>query len=63
VSYDSSYATNRSNVTAYDPEKTYTTLIDYYMSSPNVKILKVSTIDMGFRYSDHQPVMLKVVIK
>lgn len=62
VSYDSSFATNRSNVTAYDPEKTYTTLIDYYMSSPNVKILKVSTIDMGFRYSDHQPVLLKVAI-
>jgi len=62
VSYDATFATNRSNVTAYDAEKTYTTLIDYFMSSGNVNILSVKTIDMGFRYSDHQPVLLKVVL-
>jgi len=62
VSSDGTFATNRSNVTAYDAEKTYTTLIDYFMSSGNVNILSVRTIDMGFRYSDHQPVLLKVAL-
>jgi exonuclease III len=63
VSYDATFATNRSNVTAYNPDVTYTTLIDYFMSSPNVNILSVSAIDMNFRYSDHQAVVLKVTLK
>jgi endonuclease/exonuclease/phosphatase family metal-dependent hydrolase len=63
VSYDSSNATNRSNIAPFDQEKTYTTLIDYFMSSPNVKVLSVRIIDMNFRYSDHQPVLLKVALK
>lgn len=62
VSYDSTIATNRSNVTAFNPESTYTTLIDYFVSSPGIEVLSVRGLDMQFRYSDHQPVLLKVVI-
>ncbi len=62
VSYDSTLASNRSNVTSYEAGKTYTTLIDFFISSANVEILNVHGIDMQFRYSDHQPVYLQVVI-
>jgi len=63
VSYDSSLATNRSNVTSFVKGSTYTTLIDYFISSPNIEILKVRGIDLGFKHSDHQPVILKCVLK
>jgi endonuclease/exonuclease/phosphatase family metal-dependent hydrolase len=63
VSYDSTLATNRSNVSKFEAGKTYTTLIDYFVSSPNVEIISVRTIDMQFRWSDHQPVILNCVVK
>lgn len=62
ISYDSTLATNRSNVTPYNPENTYTTLIDYFVSSPGIEVLSVRGMDMQFRYSDHQPVIMKVVL-
>jgi endonuclease/exonuclease/phosphatase family metal-dependent hydrolase len=63
VVFDEKEATNRSNDQPYLPAKTYTTLIDYFMTSANVEVLEVKTIDLGFSYSDHQPVRLKFVIK
>lgn len=63
VSFDASKPTNRSNLTAYQPGASYTTLIDYFLTSPNVKVLSVKTIDLGFENSDHQPVYLKVALK
>ena len=62
ISYDSTIATNRSNISAYNPDNTYTTLIDYFISSPGIEVLSVRALDMQFRYSDHQPVLLKVVL-
>ena len=41
---------------------TLTTLIDYYLLSPNIQPLYVATSDMDFEYSDHQPVVLKVTL-
>lgn len=61
--YDSTVATNRKNKTAYDPAKTFTTVIDYYLVSPNIEVVSTKAIDMGFEYSDHQPVELKVQLK
>lgn len=63
VSFDSSLATNRSNDKPYKAGETYTTLIDYFMTSPKVEVLSVRGIDMQFRWSDHQPVVLKVRLK
>lgn len=62
VCYDDRFPTNRSNDTPYTPGKTYTTLIDYFVVSGDVEVLETRTIDMQFRYSDHQPVVLKVVL-
>lgn len=58
VVYDPTTPTNRSNKTAYTAGQSYTTLIDYFMVSPNIKTVAVKTHDMGFAYSDHQPMLL-----
>lgn len=63
VAYDASKPTNRANKTEYRVNETFTTLLDFYMTSPNVKVLDVRTIDLGFANSDHQPVYLKVKLK
>ncbi len=57
--YDTSLPTNRRLATPYDKSSTLTTIIDYYLASPNVELNEVKTIDLNFQYSDHQPVILK----
>ena len=63
VAYDPSKPTNRANKTAYVPNETFTTLIDFYLTSPNIKVQDICTLDLGFANSDHQPVYLKVKLK
>jgi endonuclease/exonuclease/phosphatase family metal-dependent hydrolase len=50
--------TNRALTTPYKAGETFTTLIDYYIASPDLKVIDVQTVDMQFRWSDHQPVIL-----
>jgi endonuclease/exonuclease/phosphatase family metal-dependent hydrolase len=40
----------------YAPGRTYVTVIDAFIVSPNVEVESVQGIDMGFAFSDHQPV-------
>lgn len=49
----------------YDPadEKTQYYILDGFIISPNVSVKKVSNIDAGFAYSDHNPVYLEVEFK
>ncbi len=61
--YDATVPTNRKNKTAFDASKTFTTVIDYYLVSPNITVEEVKGQDMGFAYSDHQPVRLKIKLK
>lgn len=61
--YDPTTPTNRNVIKAYDPNKTFTTLIDFYLISPNVELLEVKGMDVGFAYSDHQPVLMKAKLK
>lgn len=61
--FDSTTPTNRKNKTSFNPDKTFKTVIDYYLVSPNVEVLETKGIDLGFDYSDHQPVILKVKLK
>jgi endonuclease/exonuclease/phosphatase family metal-dependent hydrolase len=62
VVYDENLPTNRSNKTPYVEGQSYTTLIDFFMVSPEIEILSVETIKMEFKYSDHEPVLLKVKV-
>ena len=46
-----------------DPDNTQLYVIDGFILSPNVELVEVSTFDLGFKYSDHNPVKLKVLLK
>lgn len=61
--YDSTTATNRKNETPYVEGETFKTIIDYYYISPNLEVEEVKGVEMGFDFSDHQPVKLKLKLK
>jgi endonuclease/exonuclease/phosphatase family metal-dependent hydrolase len=61
--YDAHTPTNRKNNHAFDPKTTFTTVIDYYMVSPNIDVQEIKGIDAGFQYSDHNPVRMKIKLK
>lgn len=61
--YDASTATNRKVGESYDKGKTFITIIDFFLLSPNVELLKVKGIDLDFQFSDHQPVTMQVELK
>ena len=49
----------------YDPTDEVNTqyyVIDGYIVSPNVTVESVETLDIGFEYSDHNPVGIKVIL-
>jgi endonuclease/exonuclease/phosphatase family metal-dependent hydrolase len=45
-----------------DYETTQLYVIDGFLVSPNVEILSVKTEDVQFRYTDHNPVILKAIL-
>jgi endonuclease/exonuclease/phosphatase family metal-dependent hydrolase len=51
---------NRNLQKPYNPLETPTSVIDFYIVSPNIEIIAIRLIDMQFQYSDHQPVLLTV---
>lgn len=61
--FDPNTATNRKLSAPYNKETTFTTLIDFYLVSPNLEVVKVETVDLDFQFSDHQPVKLEVRLK
>ncbi|MFW6328355.1 MAG: endonuclease/exonuclease/phosphatase family protein [Bacteroidota bacterium] len=61
--YDEDIPTNRRVKTPFDPESTPTTIIDFFLISPNVEKVHVNTVNLHFDYSDHQPVVLTVKLK
>ncbi|MEI6122243.1 MAG: endonuclease/exonuclease/phosphatase family protein [Bacteroidota bacterium] len=61
-SYDSKTPTNRDVNEAYRPGLTPTTTLDFYLTSPNIVIDQVQTINGNFEFSDHQPVFIRVFL-
>jgi endonuclease/exonuclease/phosphatase family metal-dependent hydrolase len=61
--FDPSAPSNRDVDMPYQKGKTKTTIIDFYVVSPNVEVESVHTIATGFKFSDHQPVVMKVTLK
>jgi len=61
--YDPKTPTHRRLNEPYNSKTTYTGIIDFYVVSPNVEVLEVTTIDQQYEYSDHQPVMMRAVLK
>jgi hypothetical protein len=58
--YDNKKPSNRSVISAYDPETTTTTVIDIFLLSPNIRDISVECINLNFENSDHNPVRIKV---
>ncbi|HNS17793.1 MAG TPA: endonuclease/exonuclease/phosphatase family protein [Bacteroidales bacterium] len=58
--YDPSQPTNRDVDKPYAKGATRTTLIDFFLVSPNVEVVEVKTVPVHFEFTDHQPVVLKV---
>ena len=46
-----------------DLENTQFYIIDGFILSPNVEYAGVTTFDLGFKYSDHNPVKIEVILK
>lgn len=61
--YDPTVPTNRKTKTSYQAGKTFITLIDFFLISPNLKVRSVKGLDQGFRFSDHQPVWMEVGVE
>jgi endonuclease/exonuclease/phosphatase family metal-dependent hydrolase len=60
--YDPTVPTNRKVRDPYLKGKTFETLIDFFLVSPNLKLTAVHGIDQGFQFSDHQPVMITITL-
>jgi endonuclease/exonuclease/phosphatase family metal-dependent hydrolase len=56
--FDPEIPTNRKVDYPYEAGKTYTTIIDFFLLSPNVELIEVKGQQMDFEYSDHQPVRM-----
>jgi len=61
--YDSLNPSNRYTDIPYRKGETKTTIIDFFVVSENVEVKNVTTIPMGFEYSDHEPVVMKIRLK
>lgn len=61
--YDPVTPTNRALNIQFEKGKTETSIIDYFLTTGNIEILEVNTIDLNFKHSDHQPVYLKIRLK
>lgn len=56
IVYDPSAPTNRNVNMPYRKGITGTTILDYFVVSPNLIIKRIKTLPLEFRYSDHNPV-------
>jgi endonuclease/exonuclease/phosphatase family metal-dependent hydrolase len=56
--FDPQSPTNRDVNQPYTKGKTPTTIIDFFVVSPNISVVEIKTDDLGFEWSDHQPVRM-----
>ena len=61
---DDSVPTARLLNQPYDPSDSSTQyyMLDGFITSPNVSVNLVQTLDEGFEYSDHNPMLLNVTL-
>ena len=58
--YDQKIPTNRRLVAPYDEKTTLTTVIDFFLVSPNIEVKQIQGVHLDFEHSDHHPVKLEV---
>lgn len=57
--FESVSPTNRNLDIAWDIQKTKTTIIDFFIVSPNIIIESIQTVSLNFDFSDHEPILFK----
>jgi len=55
--------TNRRVKTPYNKQTSSTTVIDFFLISPNIKSISIENINLEFKNSDHQPVRASFKLK
>ena len=63
VIFDPRVNTVRSEDSPYEKGRNFETIIDGFIISPNLTVSKIETHDLGFEYSDHNPVTLSFKLK
>jgi endonuclease/exonuclease/phosphatase family metal-dependent hydrolase len=58
--FDPEIPTNREVVSKYVKNITPTSSIDFFLVSPNITVLSAHTCDLGFSFSDHNPLKIKI---
>lgn len=58
--YDAKVPTNRHVDEPYEKGVTETSILDFFVVSPNLTVDTVFTQDLGFAFSDHNPVFIKL---
>lgn len=61
--YDPSEPTVRTLTAAYDPAATPTSVCDIFLISPNLESVSVKCHNLGFANSDHNPVIIQVMLE
>lgn len=61
--FDTVSPTNRDVNIPYRRGETKTTIIDFFIVSPNIEIQFIKTLVNNFEYSDHNPVIMKIVLR
>lgn len=61
--YDPAMPTNRKTKAPYQNGETFVTLIDFFLISPNIRVLNVKGLNQDFQYSDHQPVWMEITLE
>jgi len=60
IAFGDKAPTNRQNDKPFVKGENGTTVIDFFILSPNIELLQIKNIDLNFRDSDHNPVFAKV---
>ena len=61
--FDESTPTCRLLDKPYDEKSSQHYVIDGFIISPNVELVFAETLDCGFEYSDHNPVLMEIILK
>lgn len=61
--YSNAVPTNRRVTKPYNPKETLTTVIDFFLASPNIEVVSNENIHLNFKYSDHNPVIMTVKLR
>ncbi len=61
--YDAALPTNRKINAPYSADSSFVTTIDYFLLSPGLRANKVKVVNQDFKWSDHQPVYMELLLE